>query len=577
MIDKSLFTLPGAGRILGIVFVFGIVQALCVIGQAFGLAHALTNLWNAQALADQVPHIVLFFACFVGKQLVLHVQNILLDNYAADQAASLREQLLSKVFSTQAHVVAAQGTARVTTSALEGTDQVETYLKVVLPKILNVVVIPLGILIATLTLDWVSALIMLVMFPVIIFFMILIGKQAAARAEAQYATYHVMSNHFIDTLRGIGTLKVFGASRGFGKSIFRVSEKFREATIDTLKVATLSNAVLDLIATGGVAAVAIMLAFRLLDGSLPLFVGLAVLVLSPEYFKPIREFAGDYHASLDGKNALASINAIVSDDSFEASAEQVDLPTWDENASLSLNGIGYTYAQAAHPALEDVSFEVRGCKRVGIVGTSGSGKSTLVNLLGGFATPTQGSMSMCGTQLESLRQNAWQKQILYIPQRPYIFHASLRDNVAFYSPHATDDDVMRAVELTGLTELVVELEKGIHTLIGEGARQLSGGQAQRIALARALLDPTRRVLLFDEPTAHLDIETEYELKARMLPLMQDRLVFFATHRLHWLAEMDYILVLEEGRVVEAGEPRELLGRNGALRKLTAQVAGGEAV
>lgn len=155
--------------------------------------------------------------------------------------------------------------------------------------------------------------------------------------------------------------------------------------------------------------------------------------------------------------------------------------------------------------------------------------------------------------LDSLRQASWQDQIAYIPQDPYIFHATVRDNLAFYNPEASDAQIMDALHTLGLMQLLDELPQGLDTLLGEGGRELSGGQAQRIALARVFLDSKRKILLFDEPTAHLDVETEYELKAPMLALMQGKLVVFATHRLHWLDAFDVVYELDDFRAV-GGDP-----------------------
>lgn len=572
MIDKSIFALPGIKGILGLLAVLAALQACAVLGQAWALASALTDLWLGGQVVAQLPLVAVFFVCFVGRQGVLTAQSALLDRYAAAQADTLRQKLLRKIFATNAGLVRTHGTGSVTAAVLEGVDQVETYFKLILPKIIGIAVIPLILLVAAVALDWVSGLIMFVAFPFIILYMIIMGHTAKEKASRQHRTFQIMSNHFIDTLRGIDTLKLFGISKRYGTSIFEVSERFREATMKTLKVANLSSLVLDLFATLSVAAVAFMLGMRLIDGSVVLFPALALLVIAPEYFRPIREFAADYHASLDGKNALISLQALIA--TADDAPDERPLRPWSENASLALDHVTFSYPDFT--ALDGITLEARGFQKVGIIGASGSGKSTLVNLLGGFCAPDAGRVLINGEDVGSLRLTEWQRQVVYIPQDPYLFHASLRDNLAFYTPDASDEDIAHAVETVGLQALVDELPEGLDTRIGEGARPLSGGQAQRIALARALLDRSRRVLLFDEPTAHLDIETEQELKERMLPLMEGRLVFFATHRLHWIDNMDLVVVMENGRVAEYGTPEELRASQGAFARLAARLEGGAA-
>lgn len=573
MIDRALFALEGIRGALAALVALATARALLAVGQAWALASAVVHLWEGAPLADQGLLVVLFFACFVGGQGVRYVQDAYLDRYAYARIDDLRRKLLQAVFGQGERVVQETGTGSVTALVLEGVDQVETYLRLILPKIVCVVVVPFVVLACVFPVDWVSGLIMLVMYPVIVFYMGLIGATAKAAASLQHEEYQRLSNHFIDSMRGIDTLKLLGRGKSHGARIFEVSERFREATVKTLRIATLSGSVLDLISTLSLAAVAIMLGFRLVDGSIAFFPALFVLVLVPEYFKPIREFASDYHASLDGKNALASIQAIIASAAVaEGERAAGDVPAWSEEAVLELDGVGFSYPE--HEALAGVTFAARGFARIGVIGASGSGKSTLVNLLGGFSAPSAGTVRAAGRTLADLRDPSWQRQVLYIPQDPYLFHATLRENIAFYRPDAGDEDVERAVRVVGLEDLVAELPEGLETLVGEGARALSGGQAQRIALARALLDRSRRILLFDEPTAHLDIETELELKERMLPLMEGRLVFFATHRLHWVHDMDAVLVMEDGRAVEFGAPSELAARGGAYARLAAQAEGG---
>lgn len=577
MIDRSIFALPGIKGALAFLVAVAALRALAVVGQAWALATALVSLWYGGAVLDQAGWLALFLVCFVGRQALVTVQESYLERYADARADELRQDLLRTVFTEGGSVVQAHGTGTVATMVLEGVDQVETYIRLILPKTVGVVVVPFVLLVFIFPLDWVSGVIALVAFPFIILYMVILGHTAQDEAAKQHATFQVMSNHFIDSLRGIDTLKLFGRGKAHGTSIYEVSERFREATMKTLRVATLSSTVLDLFSTFSLAAVAIMLGFRLVDGTLVLFPALLVLILVPEYFKPVRDFASDYHASLDGKNALITIQQLIGQRDEDAAARAARaneaVPAWDADARLEVRDLGFSYPDAA--VLHDVSFSVQGFRKVGIVGTSGAGKSTLVNLLGGFAAPTEGALVVNGEDAGTLGCAAWQKQVVYIPQNPYLFHATLRENIAFYAPDAAEGDIERAVRVMGLEDVVAELPDGLDTLIGEGARALSGGQAQRIALARALLDPSRRILLFDEPTAHLDIETELELKERMLPLMEGRLVFFATHRLHWTRDMDLVLVMEDGRIVEAGAPDALLARGGAFARLVSQM-GGEA-
>ncbi|WP_080797473.1 thiol reductant ABC exporter subunit CydD [Arabiibacter massiliensis] len=577
MIDRALFALEGIRGALAALLALATARAALVVAQAWALASAIVHLWEGAPLLDQAPLIALFLACFVGGQGVRYAQDSFLDRYAYARIDDLRGKLLRAVFTEGSRIVQAEGSGSVSALVLEGIDQVETYLRLILPKIVCVVVVPLVVLLCTFPVDWVSGLIMLVMYPVIVFYMGLIGATAKAAASRQHDEYRRLSNHFFDSMRGIDTLKLLGQGRRHGERIFEVSERFREATVKTLRLATLSGSVLDLISTLSLAAVAIMLGFRLVDGSIAFFPALFVLVLVPEYFKPIREFASDYHASLDGKNALASIQAIVASAPAGDASEGEDsggagIPAWDEESVLELADVGFSYP--GREALSGVSFAARGFERIGVIGASGSGKSTLVNLLGGFSAPSAGGVRAAGREVADLRDPSWQRQVLYIPQDPYLFHATLRENIAFYRPGASEEDVERAVGVVGLDALVAELPDGLDTVVGEGARALSGGQAQRIALARALLDRSRRILLFDEPTAHLDIETELELKERMLPLMEGRLVFFATHRLHWVHDMDAVLVLEDGRVAWFGPPSELAARDGALARVAARLEGG---
>ena len=569
MMDKALMGLSKIKQIMGMLAGLAVLQALFIIGQAYTLATVITHLWEGNSMQGQGIWLASFFVIFLARHGVTWIRNHLLDQYAAKQAQVLRKQLLEKIFRVGPSIVQDKGTGNMTTMALEGINQVENYIHLILVKMMNLMIIPWIILAFIFYLDIRSGVILIFIYPLIILFMIILGYAAQAKADRQYASFQVLANHFIDSLRGMDTLKMFGISKRYGKSIYKTSEAFRKSTISTLKIAILSSFALDFFTTLSVAIVAVMLGLRLLNGVVFLFPALTVLILAPEYFLPIRDFSADYHATLDGKNAMTAIREVL--ETPETVTEPIEVPLWDESSTLGLEQVSLDYD--GQKALESIQITAKGYQKIGVIGMSGSGKSTLMNILSGFLMPKSGSVMLNDQPLANFAQEDWQKQLLYIPQNPYIFQLSLRENLTFYTPDATEAEVLQAVEVVGLTALVAELPDGLETQLGGGARTLSGGQAQRIALARAFLDHSRKVLVFDEPTAHLDIETEIEIKEGMLPLMENRLVFFATHRLHWMHQMDQIIVLKEGKIVEMGTFDELVQRQDHFYDLTKQMRG----
>ena len=569
MFDKRLFALPGAKGAIAWCIATSLLLAALMVGQAAALAWALTLLWGGSALSDVAAQLGAFALCFIGKQAATNIQAKQLELFAAARTEEFRQELSKHLYEGGAPLTQKLGTGAASTLCLDGIDNIEHYLSTALPRTVALVTVPFVLLAVIVFQDWVSALIALLVFPAIILQMVLIGSTAQEEAGKQHREYQRLANHFIDSLRGIDTLKYFGRSNEQADRVYETSEKFRIATMKTLRTATLSGAVLDAFSTISLAAVAVMLGFRLVDGSITLLPALFVLVIMPDYFRPIREFASDYHATLNGKNTLTQVLEVLGCSAETAAKKeshtpglQVDAPKlepWQELSVLTFEHIGISYE--GETALKDVSCSFGGFRKYGIVGPSGCGKTTLAQLLAGVLQPTQGSIVVNNHAIETLSMPSWRKQVAYLPQSPHIFSTTLRNNLTFYQPDATEEEIAHALELVGLTSLVTELPKGLDTVVGEGGRSLSGGQSQRVALARAVLHRTCLVLVFDEPTAHLDIETEWELKQRMLPLMEGKLVFFATHRLHWLSEMDEILLLEDGQVRDFGSYEALSKAN----------------
>lgn len=548
-----------------------LIQSIAIILQAKWLAEVVSALFAGSPLREQYGTTVLFLLAFAVRQLTTMVQQRVAYRFAETTGSDLRSQLMDKLFKLGPRFARTEGTGKLVTLVLDGISKFKTYLELFIPRMLATGMTPGLILVFVYLQDVSSGVILTLTLPILIIFMILVGLAARRQTERQMKSYRVLSNHFVDSLRGLETLKYLGRSKDHAQSIRTVSDDYRSATMKTLRVAFLSSFSLDFFTMLSVASVAVSLGLRLVNGHMELITALTVLILAPEYFLPVRMVGADFHATMDGKEAGEVIQGILASSSEEemAHSEEAKIHSdlrWTEDSQLTLSGIRVSHEEEVKSSLDEVSLQIQGMARIGIIGESGAGKSTLIDVLGGFLNPSEGSITLGGKELRTLAQEGWRNQITYIPQSPYLFSGTLADNIRFYTPDASIADVERAVEATGLTELGRSLPDGLNEIIGGGGRSLSGGQEQRVALARAFLSD-RPVMLLDEPTSHLDVETEYELKQTMLPLFTGKLVLLATHRMHWMKEMDYIIVLSGGKVAETGTHEELLARQGVYYQL----------
>lgn len=562
--DKALFSYKGIKPVLAGLAILTAVQGTIIIIQAYYLADAISSLFGGDLFANVIKKLSIFFLALVVRQLLAVWKRNIAYHFAAKTSEEFREALLQKLFQLGPRFVKEEGSGQTVTLVMEGMMKFRRYLELILPKMINSAIIPAMICIFVFFMNIRSGVILALAVPILIAFMILLGLAAKVKADRQYESYQMLSNHFVDSLRGLETLKYLGLSRQHIDKIIFVSERYRKATMGTLRIAFLSSFALDFFTMLSIATVAVFLGLDLINGKMELLPALTILILSPEYFLPIREVGADYHATLDGKEAGKKVQEILDKETLEQKQEAI--PHWKSESTLSVEGLNVRFADSDRPSLQNIQFSVSGLKKIGIIGASGAGKSTMIDILSGFLTPSSGEFQINGKKLTTLSQSDWQSQITYIPQHPYIYHDTVLNNIRFYNPEATEKDVEEAAERAGLAEVIQSLPHGFKTIIGEGGRSLSGGQEQRIALARAFLG-NRPIIMLDEPTAHLDIETEYELKETMLQLFNGKLVFFATHRLHWMLDMDEIIVLDQGKIVEIGTHEQLMKQNSTYYQL----------
>ncbi|WP_324659914.1 thiol reductant ABC exporter subunit CydD [Bacillus cereus] len=554
---RGLPSYPGSRILYVALTIISILEAFSIIAQTIFLARAITFLFHGETVQTILSEVVYFGIAFAARNIVVRTSQILVERFAEKTGSLLRKQLIEAYFTLGPRYVQTVGTGHLVTLSIEGIEKFKTYIELTIPKMIRSSIVPGLIVLYVFTLDIESGIILVVTIPIVIIFMILLGLAAQKMADSQYEIYRVLSNHFVDTLKGLETLKYLGKSEQHEGKIEKVSKRYRKATMRTLRVAFLSSFALDFFTSLSIAFVAVGLGIRLIDGTIILLPALTILILAPEYFLPIKQVGANYHATLDGQIAMEQIEEILQQQKGIQKKDLNEDIVWNASSSLKLQDIKVNNTESEKAILEGINFTWEGNGAIGVIGESGAGKSTLIDVLAGFLSPSSGKMLVNGVEVDGSTREDWQKNIAYIPQQPYIFPLSLKDNIRFYETNATDEEVERVINEVGLRSLVTSLPNGMHERIGEGGRMLSGGQEQRVAMARALLSK-KPIILLDEPTAHLDIETEFEIKQAMLRLFNGKLVFLATHRLHWMKQMDHILILNKGEMKESGTYEELL-------------------
>ena len=420
-----------------------------------------------------------------------------------------------------------------------------------LPALGLALAVPLVLLAAAFTQDWVAGLLLLFSAPLIPVFMALIGMGSQQVHEAQQDRQNRLAGHFLDRIRNLDLLRRSLALDAAADEVAETAQDYRRLSMRVLRVAFLSSAVMEFFSAVAIGLVAIYVGFALLGfldfgpaGQMTLFSGLFVLLLAPEYFQPLRQFAQSYHDRAGAVAAAEALAPLLLEPSLPKT-EPEPLPAGAAPLLLRLDRVSLRYDPDGPPALDDLSLNVAPGEDVAIVGPSGSGKSTLLALCAGFISPDSGTLGLA----EPARHFAW------MGQRAHLFHGSLRDNLALGTPPGTSDrELIAALSAAGLPVDDPTLPKGLDTPIGEGNRGLSGGQAQRVALARALLSNSRLWLL-DEPTSALDPDTEDDLLSRVLEHARQRgvTILLATHHAAVYGRMRRVVHLDQGRLREDGD------------------------
>jgi ATP-binding cassette, subfamily C, bacterial CydCD len=553
-----------------------VTRRFLVCSVALGLALAVLVILQAHLLADTLsrafvggtplsrfrsPLLLLVLVAF-GRAAVAWAQEWAAHRSAAAVMSDLRGQVLGKVI--RLGPGESGRAATVATLVTQGVDALDGYFARYLPQVVLASVVPVAVLVQMFVADWVSGVIIAVTLPLVPVFMVLVGWYSQRETRRQWRALSVLSGHFLDVVSGLPTLKIFGRSKAQATSIRETSDAYRRATAKTLRVAFLSSFVLELVSTASVALVAVGVGLRLLDGRIELRTALLVLILAPEAYLPLRNLGAAFHASTEAVAAADEIFAIL--DRTEPPAGRLPAPDLRHN-SVEVVQVGVTLPGSDQPVLDPISFRLPPGAFVALTGPSGCGKSTLLSVLLGQRQPSQGCVRVGGTDLSDVAPEAWRHQVAWLSQRPYLFPGSVADNVRLGEPEASDEEVRQALAAAA-AGFVDRLPDGIDSVLAEHGGGLSAGQRQRLAIARLHLRVRRRdvaLLLLDEPTAHLDGETEEGVIAGLLDAARGRTALVVAHRPALISGADAVvrLRLRQKPVLSTGST-DIGGHSGLL-------------
>ncbi|WGE88403.1 cysteine/glutathione ABC transporter permease/ATP-binding protein CydD [Actinobacillus equuli subsp. haemolyticus] len=533
----------------------GSLSAVLMIGQMALLATML----HKMIIEHQSPQTFLFelgllFACFSGRALLIWLRER--TGFKAGQALRLhlREQIMAKLTEIGPMSMQQKPAGSWATLMLEQVENLHNFYARYLPQQFLSLLVPMIILCFVFPINWAAGAILFATLPLLPIFMALAGIKAVEANQRNIGVLSRISGQFLDKLRGLETIRLFGQAEKQTEQIYQSTEEFRLSTMDVLKMAFLSSAVLEFFTAISIAVMAVYFGFIYLGEldfgyygtGVSLFIGFFCLMLAPEFYQPLRELGVFYHDKAAAIGAADGIEAFLNQQVTQAQADlQKDLP----NRPLAIIAKDCVILSPQGKALtKPLNFTLAARQHIALVGQSGAGKTSLMNMLLGFL-PYQGSVTVNGVELRELNLAQYRQKLAWVGQNPQLIKGSLKENILLGNPNATEAQLEQALALSKADEFVYHL--GLDSQVQDANAGISGGQAQRIAIARALLRDYE-LLLLDEPTASLDMQSEQQVLNALQHLSQTQTTLMITHRIEDLKQCDEIWVMKQGEIVQKG-------------------------
>ncbi|MBH0231712.1 thiol reductant ABC exporter subunit CydD [Halobacillus yeomjeoni] len=548
--------------------------ALTIVGQAYFFVAVVDRIFlQGGSFESILPLLAGLLLVLMGRSLFTWLNGHTGVKLASHAKQHFRKRLIRKYAENPVLSSLKGQSGRKVSVLMDAVDEVDGYYSRYIPQMIQTAIIPIIILVVVFTQHIYSGLIMIVTAPFIPFFMAIVGVMTKKKSEEQMEQLSAFSGKFLDTLQGLLTLKLFGRSKQQKDDIKSSSIGFRDATMEVLKVAFISSLMLEFISMLSIGIIALEIAIRLVVyESIGFFPAFFILILAPEFYLTLKEFGSAFHT---GRGSSGAANQLVEE--LEGDGNKVEwgealIENKEAPPQINLDKVSFSYGNEF--SIKSITASIPPYSQAAIIGRSGAGKSTLLHLIAGIIKPGEGKIEVQGRNMFSYHEKEWFDQIGYISQDPYIFSGTIADNIAIGATVTyTDEEIARAAEKAGLASLIDTFEEGIHTFVGEGGRGLSGGEKQRLAIARVFLKKPS-VILFDEPTTGLDLKTEQVLQDSLEKLSESATIITVAHRLHTIKKADRIFLIDKGELIASGTHEELLKQAQEYRDMVNVQQGG---
>lgn len=493
------------------------------------------------------------FLCTIGAARMSHLSS-------KSVKKTLRNKIYSKLLRLGSSYNSKVSTSEVVQMSVEGVDQLDIYFASYLPQFFYSMIAPITLFVVLCFINWQSALILLGCVPLIPISIALVQTFAKKLLSKYWGQYTALGDTFLENLQGLTTLKIYQADAKKNEEMNVEAEHFRKITMKVLTMQLNSISIMDIVAFGGAAAGIVMAVSQLAAGNIDFAGCIIIILLSADFFIPMRQLGSFFHIAMNGMAASDKIFHLL--DLEEPQEKTKTVP--NHNCDIACSHVGFRYNEERE-ILKDVSAQFPQGSFTAIVGESGCGKSTLGGILMGRNAPYQGHITIGGVELSEIEESNLMQTITYISHNSYLFKGTVRDNLLMGDPNATDEQMWHVLEQTKLAAFL-RSEQGLDTLLLEKASNLSGGQCQRLALSRALLHNSP-IYIFDEATSNIDVESEDDIMEQIYHLAKTKTVILISHRLANVVQADHIYVMKHGNITEQGTHERLMEQQGTYYEL----------